>query len=102
MFTTSVVVVFLFSLVISIGDASFFAMLQASVPAEMQGRVLMISMSLAAITGPIGLVFAGPLTDIFGIQMWFLGAGLVLGLLSLFSFFVPAVMRIEEGPIVIN
>ncbi|MHA2392905.1 MAG: hypothetical protein ACXAEX_13240 [Promethearchaeota archaeon] len=40
----------------------------------------------------------GPMTDLFGLQMWFISAGLLLGLLSISSFFVPAVMRIEEGP----
>jgi hypothetical protein len=65
---------------------------------SMQGRVLMISMSLAAATGPVGFVLAGPLSDFFGLQVWFVGAGMVLGLLSLISSFVPAVMRIVEGP----
>ena len=100
MFTLGVAVTFLFSVVISIGDGSFFAMLQASVPSEMQGRILMISMSLATATGPIGLIMAGPLTDLLGIQVWFVGAGLALGLMSLASFFVPSVMSIEDGPTV--
>jgi DHA3 family macrolide efflux protein-like MFS transporter len=97
LFSIGVATVFLFSTVISIGDASFFAMLQASVPPEMQGRVLMISMSLGAATGPIGLVLAGPLSDLYGIKVWFVGAGLVLGLISFTALFVPAILRIEEG-----
>jgi DHA3 family macrolide efflux protein-like MFS transporter len=98
MFVIGVASVFLFSMVISVGDASFFAMLQASIPPEMQGRVLMILMSLGAATGPIGLVIAGPLSDLYGIKMWFLGAGIVLGLISLTALFVPAILRVEKGP----
>ena len=55
-------------------------------------------MSLAAASGPIGLILAGPFSDLFGIKIWFVGAGLVLSLMSLASLFVPAVMSIEEGP----
>jgi DHA3 family macrolide efflux protein-like MFS transporter len=98
MFVIGVASVFLFSMVISVGDASFFAMLQASIPPEMQGRVLMILMSLGAATGPIGLVIAGPLSDLYGIKMWFLGAGIVLGLISLTALFAPAILRVEKGP----
>lgn len=58
----------------------------------------MILMSLGAATGPIGLVMAGPLSDLYGIQMWFLGAGTILGLISLAALFVPAILRVEEGP----
>jgi len=97
MFIMGVATVFLFSMTISVGDASFFAMLQASIPPEMQGRVLMILMSLGAATGPIGLMMAGPLSDLYGIKLWFLGAGIVLGLISLAALFVPAILRVEEG-----
>jgi len=98
LFIVGVATVFLFSMTISVGDASFFAMLQASIPPEMQGRVLMILMSLGAATGPIGLMMAGPLSDLYGIKVWFLGAGTVLGLISLAALFVPAILRVEEGP----
>ena len=44
---------------------------------------------------PIGLLVAGPAADRFGIQAWFLIAGLLCIVMGMTGMFVPAVMNIE-------
>jgi MFS transporter, DHA3 family, macrolide efflux protein len=41
----------------------------------MQGHVFTLASSLAMAMSPIGLVLAGPLSDAFGIQIWFVIGG---------------------------
>ncbi len=44
------------------------AMIQQSYPAEELGRILGVFNSLLNLAGPIGLIFAGPLADVIGIE----------------------------------
>ncbi|MQS90104.1 MFS transporter [Companilactobacillus mishanensis] len=52
------------------------AMIQQSYPPEILGRVLGILNSLMSISGPVGLIFAGPLADKIGVNMLFVIAGI--------------------------
>jgi len=72
------------------------AMMQASIPPEMQGRIFALVGSLAMSMAPIGLAIGGPTAEIFGIQPWFLVAGGAMAAMAVISAFVPAVMRVEE------
>jgi DHA3 family macrolide efflux protein-like MFS transporter len=45
---------------------------------------------------PLGLAFAGPLSDALGVRTWFLIGGLVTGLLGLAGFFMPSVLTLED------
>lgn len=47
------------------------AMIQQSYPADILGKILGILNSLMSISGPIGLIFAGPLADSIGVNMLF-------------------------------
>lgn len=53
--------------------------------------------SLLSISSPIGLAFAGPVSDRFGIQVWFVIAGILCMAIELTSFFIPAILHIEEN-----
>jgi MFS transporter, DHA3 family, macrolide efflux protein len=50
---------------------------------------------MAMAMSPIGLALAGPLSDAFGIQTWFVIGGVVTFLMGLSSFAKPALMDIE-------
>ncbi len=54
-------------------------------------------MSGATAMSPLGLAIAGPVADALGVQFWFLTAGIVTAAVGLAAFFVPAIMRIEDG-----
>jgi len=78
-------------------NGSIGAVFQAVVEPGMQGRVFSLLGSLSMAMTPIGLALAGPLSDAFGIQVWFVIGGVFTILMGLVSFVIPAVMRIEDG-----
>jgi len=80
----------------SIANGSFFAVLQASVPSKMQGRVFTLLASGSMSMSPLGLMIAGPVADIFGVQIWFLIAGFAVTFMGVGAFFVPTIMQIED------
>jgi DHA3 family macrolide efflux protein-like MFS transporter len=77
-------------------NGSFFAILQSTVPKEMQGRVIAILMSGTAAMAPLGLAVAGPLADVIGVRVWFLLGGALIMVMGAVGFFVPAVVNIEK------
>ena len=81
---------------VSLTDGPISALLQATVPPEMQGRVFALLGSLFSLTTPIGLMIAGPIADVTGVPFWFLLAGLICTATALISFFIPALIHIED------
>jgi DHA3 family macrolide efflux protein-like MFS transporter len=79
-----------------IANGSFFAAVQSTVPPEMQGRIFTLAMSGSAAMSPLGLAVAGPVADALGVQVWFLVGGIVTILLGVGSFFVPAILNLED------
>lgn len=77
-------------------DGPLFAVLQGSIAPEIQGRVFMLFGSLVTLTSPVGLLIAGPVTDLAGIQVWYVAAGLLCLLTGIAAFFMPSVMNIEQ------
>ncbi len=51
----------------------------------MQERVITLVGSLGGVMAPVGLIFAGPIADTFGIQSWYVVSGGVLALLGTLS-----------------
>ena len=80
----------------SIANGSFFAVLQATVPSKMQGRIFTLLASGSMSMSPLGLMIAGPVADIFSVQIWFLIAGFVVTFMGVGAFFVPIIMQIED------
>jgi DHA3 family macrolide efflux protein-like MFS transporter len=93
----SVVAFFFTGFMMSMGNGSVFAILQAIVPPDMQGRVFTLAMSGSAAMTPVGLAIAGPLSDSLGVQIWFLIGGIVMIMVGVFAFFSSSVMKIEEN-----
>jgi len=83
-------------LLLPIINGSFGATLQATIAPEMQGRVFAFILSAAMLVSPIALMIAGPFADAFGIQLWFLIAGISCTLMGIFGFFSGDVMRMEN------
>jgi DHA3 family macrolide efflux protein-like MFS transporter len=78
-----------------ITNGPIFGVMQATVAPDMQARVFSLLMSLASGMAPIGLLIAGPISDKFGIQTWFLLGGSICILMALVGLFIPALMNIE-------
>src|SRR5688572_14182301 len=77
-------------------NGSFGATLQAAIAPEMQGRVFAFILSAAKLVSPLALVIAGPFADAFGIQLWFLIAGIACTLMGIAGFFSSDVMGMEN------
>ena len=83
-------------LLLPIINGSFGATLQATIAPEMQGRVFAFILSAASLVSPLALIIAGPFADAFGIQLWFLIAGIACTLMGIAGFFSSEVMGMEN------
>jgi MFS transporter, DHA3 family, macrolide efflux protein len=63
----------------------------------MHGRVMSLTNSAATAMTPIGLLIAGPVSDVIGIRSWYWIAGLISLLVGLAGFFIAAVMNVEDN-----
>jgi len=77
-------------------NGSLFALLQAMIPPDLQGRVFTIVLATSAAMAPIGLAVAGPISDLLGVQIWFIFGGLVMTGFGVLSFFVPSMRDMEK------
>jgi DHA3 family macrolide efflux protein-like MFS transporter len=65
----------LFGFVQPLTNGPLMAIIQSKVAPEMQGRIMGFMGSLSGAISPIGLLLAGPIADRFGLQIWYLAAG---------------------------
>ncbi|MCA9994587.1 MAG: MFS transporter [Anaerolineales bacterium] len=87
---------FISGFMMSFSNGPIMAIIQSVVAPEKQGRVLTLLVSFASGMAPIGLIFAGPLAEAFGVQVWFLVSGSIMLVLGSASFLVPTLIKIEE------
>jgi DHA3 family macrolide efflux protein-like MFS transporter len=52
-------------------SAPILALLQATVPTDLQGRVFTLYGSVAAATAPLGLFLAAPVAELAGVRFWY-------------------------------
>lgn len=97
LFWLAVVGVSLSSFMSPVANGPLGAILQANVRPDMQGRVMALVGSVATAMTPLGLIIAGPFSDLFGIRTWYWVAGLLTILMGLAGFFIPAVMNVESN-----
>ena len=72
------------------------AILQSAVAPEIQGRVFTAVGSMAGAASLLGMAIAGPVADQFGVQVWFVAAGIISILMAVAMRSIPAVMRLED------
>jgi DHA3 family macrolide efflux protein-like MFS transporter len=97
-FGYAVAAMFVLGLSTPITNGPLMAAVQAVVDPEMQGRVFTLIMSVSSAMSPLGLILAGPVGDLFGVQTWFLWGGVLTAVMGVAGFFIPAVMNFEKGP----
>jgi DHA3 family macrolide efflux protein-like MFS transporter len=78
-------------------NGPLFAILQATVAPEMQGRIFTLVSSFATAMMPLSLAVAGPLADAVGVRPWYVVGGIVFSLVGVVGFFVPAIIKVEEN-----
>ena len=94
---TAVGVVFFIGFMIPIVDGPLMALLQSTIAPEMQGRVFSLAGSLFMLTSPIGLAIAGPVSDAFGLQIWYLAAGTLCAVCGVVGILLPVIHSVEEN-----
>jgi DHA3 family macrolide efflux protein-like MFS transporter len=77
-------------------NGSFGATLQATITPEMQGRVFAFIRSAAMLVSPLALIVAGPFADAFGIQIWFLVAGISCTVMGIAGLLTKEIMQMEN------
>ena len=80
-----------------ITNGPLFAMLQANVAPEMQGRVMSLIMAASTAVSPLSLAIAGPVSDLIGVQAWYIVGGLVCLMMGISGMFIPALVHVEDG-----
>jgi DHA3 family macrolide efflux protein-like MFS transporter len=95
-FWLAVVSVFVIGFMISFTDAPIAAIMQATVPPEMQGRVFGLLGSLFSLTTPIGLGLVALVGNAVEVSFWFRLGGILCLVVTAISVFIPAFRGIEE------
>lgn len=95
--TVAVVMAGVLGFGLPIANGSLGAIMQSSVAPDMQGRVFSLVGSVSGAMAPIGLAIAGPVSDLVGIQAWYIAAGIVTIAMPVIGLFLPAVMNIETN-----
>ncbi len=80
-----------------ITNGPLHAIIQATVKPEMQGRVMSLTGSVATAMTPLSLAIAGPVSDLVGIQTWYIFGGVACLLMGAGAFLVPAIMNVENN-----
>ncbi len=79
-----------------ITNGPLFSIIQASVEPGMQGRVFALVQSMAAAATPLGMLVAGPVADVLGVQLWYVVGGLGCMLMGIGGSFVPIIVHLED------
>ncbi len=90
--------IFLFGFMVPIVDGPMSATLQAKIDNEYQGRVMTLFGSIINLSGPIGLIATGPVSDAFGIQIWFITAGVLMFVSMGYGFFNKQLNNMDRKP----
>jgi DHA3 family macrolide efflux protein-like MFS transporter len=88
--------IFLAGVMNPITNGPFLSIIQASVDPGMQGRVFALVQSMATAATPLGMIIAGPVADALGVRLWYVVGGTACILMGLGSFFVPAIVHLED------
>ncbi len=77
------------------GNAPFTAILQSSVPNQLQGRVMSLLTTLMGLGAPVGLAVATPLGEMIGVRWLFVVLGTVGGIVMLLGLLSPVVRAMD-------
>ena len=80
-----------------ITNGPMFAVLQATVAPDYQGRVFTVVNSLTSAMMPLSLAVAGPLADWLGINAWYVIGGLSCVAMGVVARFIPAIVNLEQN-----
>jgi DHA3 family macrolide efflux protein-like MFS transporter len=71
------------------------AILQATVPPQLQGRIFTLYGTLAGMMAPVGLLVAAPVAELAGVRVWYVVGALICVGMGSFGFLLPALFKLE-------
>src|SRR5262245_6372853 len=74
-------------LIVPLVNGPVFAILQATIAPDYQGRVFSLIGSLAGAAAPLGLILAAPVAEIAGVAIWYLAGGAACTAMGIAGFF---------------
>lgn len=98
-FIIGMIAIFLSGFMNPIANGPMFAILQARVAPDMQGRVFSLVSSISAAMVPLAMLVAGPTAEHLGIRTWYWISGIGCALMVLGAFLIPAIMNVEQQPV---
>ncbi|GGK38881.1 MFS transporter [Deinococcus malanensis] len=78
-------------------NAPMTALLQTTIPNQLQGRALSLLSTVMGLAGPAGLAIAGPLGEMLGVRWLFVAMGVLGTLVGLAGFLSPTLLRLQGG-----
>ena len=102
LFWVAVVLWLISGVTYTIGKAPIIAIVQTIVPNQMQGRALSLYSTMIGLAGPLTLPLTGPLSELIGIRMIFIGGGFIAALVCCLAFLSSSILQIEQTPIAAN
>ena len=97
MFFLAVIGMAISGLMQPMANGPLFAIMQAHVEPEIQGRVFSMLESMVSAMMPISMLIAAPVAEWIGIRGWLLFGAAGCLVIGAGGFFVPALMNIEDG-----
>ncbi len=77
-------------------NGPIFAVMQAKVEPEIQGRVFSFLTAGAGFASPLGLAIAGPVADATSNQLWFILGGIITMVAGVISLFIPKIREMGD------
>jgi DHA3 family macrolide efflux protein-like MFS transporter len=84
-------------LIVPLVNGPVYAILQATIAPDYQGRIFTLVASLAGAVAPLGLIVAAPVAERVGVGAWYLAGGAACVVMGIGGFFQTPLMRIETG-----
>lgn len=75
----------------------YMAYVQRTVPSEQLGKVMSLMISAMSFSTPVGLVVAGPVTELIGTNVWFALSGLMLVAISICCYVIIGKFERKTG-----
>ena len=98
MYWLAMVAIGIFAFVNPMINGPIFAVMQARVEPEIQGRVFSLLTAGAGLASPLGMAIAGPLADATNNQFWFIMGGILTVIAGAISLFIPTIRQLGEEP----
>ena len=79
-----------------IANGPLIAILQTSVPHEMQGRVLGLTNSICTAMMPLSMIVVAPVAELLGLQVWFWVGGALTMIIGFMAMFSQEIMNLDK------